>query len=138
MQGGEASVGGGLAASGVGAVHHIIVDKGACLQELQRGRGRDGFLQVVAASTSPTPVAEGWPQPFAAREQTCHRLGHRSQIGADSVQRPHLGRQEVLKGFADPAAKVFHIQRGTCEGRHMSKPTMPTQGRHLVRRILAQ
>jgi len=62
-----------LATSGVAAVHHVVVDKRARVQQLECGSGGNDLRTVPAARSSPAPVAERGPQPFATGEQGLDR-----------------------------------------------------------------
>ena len=72
------------APAGVAAVHHVVVDQRARVQQLQRGGRAHHRLAVRAARAAPAPVAERRPQPLAAASSS----GHRVQPGRSSAPAP--------------------------------------------------
>ena len=111
MQHGEAMVGRGHAAPGVRAVHDVVVDEGARLEELQ-GRGcAQGLLGVGTSGAAVPPPAEGGTQALAPAEQVADGLHQRVEIIADAVEDVALRRDEVVDGLLHPGAQVVDIQR---------------------------
>ena len=91
---GEAQVGGPGAPPGGGAVHHVVVEQGEGVQQLERRAGVDrAVVGRVAAGGDEAPVAERRPQPLAARgDEATERLHRRPQI---RVQRRPAGLLHV-------------------------------------------
>ena len=52
---------GGLPAAHVGVVHHVVMDQGAGLQELEGCGGVQGVVEVVTARAEVAPHAERRP-----------------------------------------------------------------------------
>ena len=92
----------GHASSGVAAIHDVVMDEGARLEQLEgRGSG-DRLLAVGAASAAPPPVGERWPQSLAASAQVDDGLGKRGEVGADLVEKRNLGVEEVIEPLLNP------------------------------------
>ena len=82
----EAPVRRGQAATGVGAVHDVVVDESAGLEELQSRGCAQGFLGVRSAGAAVAPPAERRTQPLAAAEQVGDSLDERVEVVADAVE----------------------------------------------------
>ena len=86
MQCGEVVVGGRESAPGIGAIHHVVVDEGAGLQELKgrcRAHGRlIQFWGYVGAGerAAPAPVAERRSQALASAHEPAQGIGQRYEI----------------------------------------------------------
>jgi hypothetical protein len=65
----EAPVRGRSTPAQVAGVHHVVVDQGAGLEQLQRCGGGANLRDVAAARASPAPVAERRAEPLAAGQQ---------------------------------------------------------------------
>ena len=101
-----------------GAVHHVVVDEGEGLQQLEGGAGVDDHSASSASPPAPdeAPVAERRAQPLAA----VHARGARSDSSGGSQVRAQLGpagclrvEQRVEAGL-DP---VGHRERGSAARR---------------------
>jgi hypothetical protein len=75
---GEHGVGGGFTSTACGVVHHVVVEQGERVHQLECCAGV-GHHRVggVAASTHETPVAEGRAESLAAHEDQAADLLHR-------------------------------------------------------------
>ena len=137
--GGEPAVHGGLAPAGVGAVHQVVVDERAGLDELQGGEGRHQLIGVDAAGAPVAPVGEGRAQPLAAAQHEClQRLGHRQQGVVGGGQPGALSGEEVGQRLVDPApeASAVHGRYGggighalTLAARGAARRRAPVAGR---------
>ena len=80
VDGVELDVHGLLAPAGGGAVHHVVVDEGEGVEQLEGGTGVDDRGVVGrAAGSDERPVAEGRSQPLAAGQ---HEAAERVASGA--------------------------------------------------------
>jgi hypothetical protein len=106
-----------LAAPGVRAVHHVVVDQRARLHQFQRRHGGDhvGAMGTVgAAGTAVAPVRERRPQPLAAAEQQdAGRLEHgRQRRRVDRGEPLALPGEERGERGMDAAAQVGPVEHG--------------------------
>ncbi len=107
----EAPVRRGHAATRVAAVHDVVVDERAGLQQLERGRRGHRLLAVGAAGAAPAPVGERRAQALAAAQEVGERLGERREVGADVVEDRHLLREEVVEALLHADAQVLRVER---------------------------
>ena len=108
----EPAVHGRRAAAGVRAVHDVVVDQRAGLQQLQRGGGAHHRVAVRAAGAAPAPVAERRPQPLAAGQQGAGRLDHGARLGADAAEPDGLRGTNASSASCTRGPQVLGLQRG--------------------------
>jgi hypothetical protein len=109
------------------------VDEGAGLEQLERRRGLDDRLVVLAAGTAVAPVAERRPQPLAAGDEVGQRVGERAELLADGVELRQLTGQEPVEGLLHALAQVGDVERTRGRGRrHASAAYAPTVSREGV------
>jgi len=117
VQAGEAAMDGRLPAAGVAAVHHVVVDQRARLEQLERGGGGDDSVAVVAARTAKAPVAERRTQPLATGDEVGESVGERSELDADGVQRGQLTGDELTERLLHALPEVLAVERAGAHGR---------------------
>jgi hypothetical protein len=132
---GEATVRGGQAAARVGAVHHVVVDEGAGLEEFQRGGCTEGRIVVgsVARGTAKAPVAEGGPQPLPAGKEGGECIDHRREIVADHRQDLTLLGENLVDDDLHAGTKVGNVEGAGVVGHPTSLRATAPEG--LLRRI---
>ena len=116
----EASVGRCPTAAQVGVVHHVVVDQGARLQQLQRGRGAQGLVHFLSAGAEVAPHAERRAQPLSPREQLGEPVGEGHEVRGDVGQDVRLLGHECVQGRLDRRHQAFGAQARL--GRHGAQP----------------
>ena len=116
-------MGRGLAAAHVGVVHHVVMDQGAGLQELQGGGGVQGVVEVGTARAEVAPHAERGAQALATGEQLAEPVGEGHEVRGDPGQDLRLLGEEVVEGPLDRGAQVLGGEAGF--GRHAAQPRAP-------------
>ena len=95
------------AAPGVGRVHVVVVDQGAGVQELEgSARAHQCALVLDVGADGPiSPVAEGGPEPLAARDRRRASASRRPASGPSGAEPVgHLG-EELVERLLDAAAE---------------------------------
>ncbi|MPM82571.1 hypothetical protein SDC9_129632 [bioreactor metagenome] len=112
-------MGGRDAAAGVGVVHHVVMDQGGDVQQLQARGGPDqGGVRVVigaAGRCDIAPQGERRAQPLAASGEHLGELGHRLQLGADPRQDLPLFGEEAGQGVLDVLTELGGERLGGIE-----------------------
>lgn len=105
-------MGRGKSAAGVRAVHDVVVDQCACLEELQAARGLEdsGIKRVVACVTAPSPVAEGGAEALATGEQSVERVGQWREVLPERGEQCSLLAQHAVDDHLDAGAEVRDVQ----------------------------
>ena len=95
---------GGLAPPGGRPVHHVVVDQGEGVQQLQgAARSRRPVAVGIAAPQNPPPVAVGGPDALAPGQHQVGQVAQRlAQHGIEFGPAPGLGRQQVGQFGGDP------------------------------------
>jgi hypothetical protein len=123
---GEADVGGRPAAAGQGAVHHVVVDQGAGVHELQRRHGPQHGGVVLRGTgdgldrAAPAPVGEGRAQALAAVGDGGDLVDDRAEGGVHAGEDGALLLEEPAERGGDRAADARQVgagQRCAAQGR---------------------
>jgi hypothetical protein len=115
VEAGEPDVHGRAAPPDLGAVHDVVVDEGADVQQLDRAGGPDGGVGGRAVAGAPgapvAPVHEGRPQPLAAfHGEAGQGVGDGAGVGAEEVQGRQLPVEQGGQRPVDPGAQVLGVQ----------------------------
>ena len=110
MQTLELPVRGGVATTGVRAVHHVVVDQRAGVQQLETGGGREhgverGLVVLRSGGGHVPPRAEGRPQALAAGQQPGGEGEQRAEVGLQVAQRIRLQQEEAADPIVDRRPK---------------------------------
>ncbi len=102
---GEREVRRALAAPHRGPVHHVVVEQGEGVEQLERRAGVDrALVPLVAPGGDEPPVAEGRAQALAAgQEQRRHRVERRGEVGVEVGPPPALDVEQHPQPRLDPA-----------------------------------
>jgi hypothetical protein len=117
VQAGEADVHGRAAPADLGAVHDVVVDQGADVQQLDRAGRLDGGLGRRARGRAPgapvAPVDEGRPQPLAPLEgEPGQGVGDGDVVLAEEAEGRQLLVEQGGQGPVHPGAQVLGVQGG--------------------------
>ena len=95
------------AAPAGGVVHHVVVEQGEGVHQLERGAGvdHDAIVGRVAAGADEAPVAERRPQPLAARQHQPPDLVER--LGEVGVERRPPRRSSGSRANGVDASRRF-------------------------------
>ncbi len=123
VTGGEHGMAGRFAASAVGVVHHVVVEQGERVHQLERRSGVDDDGVVgVAADSDERPMAERRTQALAPRQHEPPDLGHRiGQVGIELGPAGQLGDEECVDPSGHPIGD--QAQTGGGNGRHREQAT---------------
>ena len=107
-------VGGGRAAAARRGVHHVVVEQGEGVHQLDRSPARTTVGGGISAGADEAPVAERRAQPLAARAHHAVDLVERSgEVGDRGASSAHLRPAADRRGTRRP---VPRWPRGTAEG----------------------
>ena len=117
VQAGEADVHGRAAPPDLGAVHDVVVDEGADVQQLDRAGRPDGGLGGRAVGGAPgapvAPVHEGRPQPLAPLHgEPGQGVGDGAGVLAEEAEGRQLLVEQGGQRPVDPGAEVLGVQGG--------------------------
>ena len=98
MAGGEVDVDGRPPPAQARPVHHVVVEEGEGVEQLQGGAGVDHRrVGRVAAGADEGPVAERRPEPLpAVEDETAERLERGQQLGVDQPPAGRLGLEQAV------------------------------------------
>ena len=110
MMGREPTVHAGLSTSSVGAVHYIVMNECACLQQFERRSGLHDGLIVFATSPAPSPECESRAQSLTASQDGFQCVHDAIEVFADGLEHWPLMVNELREYFLDTRAQIVHIE----------------------------
>lgn len=110
MMGRKPAVHAGLSASSVGAVHHIVVNECASLQQFERRSGLHDGLIVFATGPAPGPECKGRAQSLTASQDGFQCVYDDIEVLADGLEHWPLLVDELSEHFLDTRAQIVHIE----------------------------
>ena len=117
MQAGETVMDCGASAPSVGAIHHVVVDEGASLEELEgRGYAYRGVVEQgvagIATCAPPAPIAKCRTQPFTSGQELVEGFAERDEIRADTGKETFFLPEGGSDDRLDPRTKLRWVAAG--------------------------
>jgi hypothetical protein len=103
-------------APAVGAVHDVVVDQRADVQQLERGRGRDDLRTVRGTGRAVAPVAERGAQQLAADGEVGQHPHRARELGTQFRDRLGPFGEIARQAGLDPLAELRRVRLGDGHG----------------------